>query len=151
MPRVKDNVPPLARKGFQRRVGCWGPPGKLRNFKTDHIKLIIAAVTWRKYCRYGVEHCPINQYNFMYCCYLQRSIGISTIFYMEVLHASLTLLNWKKKHYPGIFIVLYSHNKSVLRLRKLTYYPHRINIVLDIIIILYQRFVKFVRVPGQTL
>ena len=38
-----------------------GPPGKLQNFKTDHIKLIIAAVTWLKFCRYGVKLYPIRQ------------------------------------------------------------------------------------------
>ena len=37
-------------------------PGKLlQNFKTDYIKLIVAAVTWLNYCRYGVKRYPINQ------------------------------------------------------------------------------------------
>ena len=47
--------------GFRWRVGSWGPPGKLQNFKTDHMYLIVAAVTWLKYCRYGVKLYPINQ------------------------------------------------------------------------------------------
>ena len=44
--------------GFRWRVGSWGPPGKLQNFKTDHSLLIVAAVIWLKYCRYGVKHYP---------------------------------------------------------------------------------------------
>ena len=31
------------------------------NFKTDHFELIVAAVIWPKYYRYGVKHYPINQ------------------------------------------------------------------------------------------
>ena len=44
-------------EGFQE------PPGKLQNFKIGHIKLLVAAVTWLKYCRYGVNRLPINQYS----------------------------------------------------------------------------------------
>ena len=49
--------------GFRRRVVSGGPPRKLQIFKTDHILhvLMVAAVTWLKYCRYGVKHYPINQ------------------------------------------------------------------------------------------
>ena len=32
-------------------------------FWTDHIWFIVAAFTWLKYCRYGVNHYPINQSN----------------------------------------------------------------------------------------
>ena len=47
--------------GFWWRVGSWGPPGKLQNIINDHISLIVAAVTWLIYCRYGVKLYPINQ------------------------------------------------------------------------------------------
>ena len=47
--------------GFRRRLSSWGPPGTLQHFKTDHISLIVAAVTWLKYCQFGVKLYPINQ------------------------------------------------------------------------------------------
>ena len=63
VPRVKDNNSLWHAKdhftGFQWRVGSWGLPRKLQNFKTEHFKLIVAAVI--KYCRYGVKHNSINQ------------------------------------------------------------------------------------------
>ena len=43
------------------RVGSWGPPGKLQNFKTDDFSLIVVDIIWLKYWRYGVKHYPINQ------------------------------------------------------------------------------------------
>ena len=58
------NVPQYSDRftGFRWRVGSWGPPGELQNFKTDHISLIVAAVTWLKDCRYGVNSIQsINQ------------------------------------------------------------------------------------------
>ena len=32
-------------------------------FQTDNVSLIVAVVTWLKYCRYGVKPYPINQSN----------------------------------------------------------------------------------------
>ena len=62
---VKNNNPPWHAKdrftNFRWREGLWGPPGKLQNIKTDHISLIVVAVTWLKYCRYGVKSFSINQ------------------------------------------------------------------------------------------
>ena len=34
--------------------------GNFKISKTDHISLIVAAVTWLKYCRYGVKLYPIK-------------------------------------------------------------------------------------------
>ena len=67
VPRVKDNNPLGTQKtvslDFDEEMGSWGPPGELQIFKIDHILLhvIVAAVTWLKYCRYGVKFYPINQ------------------------------------------------------------------------------------------
>ena len=59
-----DNTPPWHAKdrftGF-RWVGFWGSPGKLQNFTNDHRLLIVTAVIWPKYCRFGVKHYIINQ------------------------------------------------------------------------------------------
>ena len=47
--------------GFRWRVGSWEPPGKLQNSTNDHRLLIVAAVVWPKYCRYGVKPHIINK------------------------------------------------------------------------------------------
>ena len=49
--------------GFRWKIGSVGSPRKLQNFKSENIYLIVAAVTWLKYCRYGVKLYPINQSN----------------------------------------------------------------------------------------
>ena len=41
--------------GFRWRIGSWWPPGKLQYSVTYHF-LIVPAVTWLEYCRYGVKH-----------------------------------------------------------------------------------------------
>ena len=64
-PSVNDNNPPWHVKdrftAFRWRVGSWGPPGNFQNFTNDHRLLIVVAVTWPKYCRYGVKSYTINQ------------------------------------------------------------------------------------------
>ena len=55
VPRVKVNAKDRF-IGFWRRDGLWGPPGKLQNFTNDQRLLIVDAVIWPKYFRYGVKH-----------------------------------------------------------------------------------------------
>ena len=63
--RVKDNNPPLARKRpfhwISMKSRLVRPPGKLQNFKTDNIYLMVAVVTWLKFCPHGVKLYPINK------------------------------------------------------------------------------------------
>ena len=45
VPRVKYNNPLGTQKDFDKRVGSRGPPGKLKNLKTEHITQLVTAVT----------------------------------------------------------------------------------------------------------
>ena len=59
---VSRKTTPLARqRPFRWRVGSWGTPGKLQNFTNYYRLLMVAAVMWPKYCRYGVKHYIMNQ------------------------------------------------------------------------------------------
>ena len=68
------------------RGGSWEPTGELQNFKTDHNLLIVAAVTWLKYCRYGVRLYLINQS-------INQSINLDTKASFQSLWI---VLNWWK-------------------------------------------------------
>ena len=77
--------------GFWWRVGSWGPPGKLQNFINDHISLIVAAVTWLKYCRYGVKLYPINRYILLFWIF-QPCSKVNTVVEINLLYEHLELM-----------------------------------------------------------
>ena len=59
VPSVKDNNPYGTLKTVSKEWAREGRQGN--NFTTDYFKLIVTAVTWLKYCRYGVKLYQINQ------------------------------------------------------------------------------------------
>ena len=59
VPRVKVNNP-LGTQKISIKSRLVRAAEELQNFKTDHISRIVPAVTWLKYCRYGVKLYSIN-------------------------------------------------------------------------------------------